>query len=191
MRDAVRRLRLGLARSWVRESQPEGPFGRSEGVFRSSGLRLGGWHLAARRSEGAVRRSEGAFTRSEGLFRGSAEPLLGQRQLFLTRRHLLQATRSSELPLPPSNLPKAPPLGERKSQRGAFGPENPQILWFFRISVRFRASAARVAQLSGDRGSGLSGRRRWCPCRAHRVWRPVSHSRGRPGPPHRCPSRPA
>ena len=81
-----------LARSWVRESRSEAPFTRSEGVFRSSGLRLGGLHLAARRSEGAVRRSEGAFTPSKGLFRGSAEPLLGQRQLFLTRRHLLQAS---------------------------------------------------------------------------------------------------
>ena len=81
-----------LARSWVRESRPEGPFGWSEGVFRSSGLRLGGWHLAARRSGGAGRRSEGAFTRWEGLFRGSAAPLLGQRQLFLSRRQLLQAS---------------------------------------------------------------------------------------------------
>ncbi len=80
-----------LTRSWVRESRSEAPFRQSEGDFRSSGLRLGGLHLAARRSEGAVRRSEGAFTPSEGLFRGSAEPLLGQRQLFLTCRQLLQA----------------------------------------------------------------------------------------------------
>ena len=101
-----------------------------------------------------------------------------------------QRARSSELSTAPCNLSKAPPLGERKSQRGAFGPEKPQILWFFRFPALFRGLVARVVRLSDGQGSASSGRRRWCPCRAPRVWRPVSRSRERLGPPHRCPNRP-
>ena len=168
-------------RSGAAVSRSERAFGRLERAFARWEPAVARWRELVPWLVELFAHSERAVSRPEGLF-GRWKPLISRTDGLKGPGGGVK--RSVRWPFGSSDRPFT------RSER-LIGCRKCHFLWKLSLSARFTASAGWGARLSGGLGSGSSGRRRWCPCRGCRVWRPASRFGGRRGPPHTRRNRPA